>query len=317
MNKISFILKKLMADKISAFAFIIFFIYLIIGICCETYNIVCTVKHNIPVYQKSNIDIRNQPPSKTHILGTDYSGKDVFLKALFSIPTALKVGIIGSGFAALIGVVLGVLAGYFGGKTDDLIVWLYTTFAAMPTLLLILAFAMLIQKGFLPESLKHIFQVFATFLNVEVGMLALYIGIGLTGWVTLCRVTRSEAMKLKKSAYIQAAKSVGCGNFRIIFIHLLPNLFHLVIIYFTMRFAYAIMTEVIVSYLGLGVQMTPSWGKMIADGQQQLWHGVWWEITSATTFMFFLILSLHILGDKLRDILDPQLKENNQSLKKK
>jgi peptide/nickel transport system permease protein len=311
LNKISLILKKILADKISATALIIFIVYLITGIVCESYNIISSTMKTTPIYQKSNIDNRNKPPSKNHILGTDYSGKDVFWKGLFSIPTALKVGIIGSGFAAFIGVILGILAGYFGGKIDDLVVWIYTTFAAMPTLLLILAFAMLIQKGFLPESINNIFKFAANILNVELGMLALYIGIGLTGWVTLCRVTRSETMKLKELGYVQAAKTLGYSNLRIMSFHLLPNLFHLVIIYFTMRFAYAVMTEVIVSYLGLGVQMTPSWGKMIADGQQQLWHGVWWEVTTATAFMFFLVLSLHILGDKLRDILDPQLNESN------
>ncbi len=102
-------------------------------------------------------------------------------------------------------------------------------------------------------------------------------------------------MRLKNSGYIQAAHSLGFSSFRIILKHLLPNIFHIVIIYFTMRFAYAVMTEVIVSYLGLGVQLEPSWGVMIADGQQRLWRGVWWEIAAATGFMFFLVLSLHIL----------------------
>jgi peptide/nickel transport system permease protein len=88
----------------------------------------------------------------------------------------------------------------------------------------------------------------------------------------------------------------------------LPNLMHLVIIYFTMRFAFAIATEVIVSYLGLGVQFEPSWGLMIADGQDSLWRGVWWEVGAATAFMFLLVLALNILGDALRDALDPRLK---------
>ncbi len=140
-------------------------------------------------------------------------------------------------------------------------------------------------------------------------MLALYLGIGITGWVTLCRVVRAETMKLREAAYVQAAKVAGCGNFRIIFKHIIPNLFHLVIIYFTLRFAYAVMTEVIVSYLGLGVQLAPSWGVMIADGQTRLWRGIWWEVATATAFMFFLVLALHLLGDALRDRLDPRLRQ--------
>ncbi|MEG2076632.1 MAG: ABC transporter permease subunit, partial [Victivallaceae bacterium] len=93
---------------------------------------------------------------------------------------------------------------------------------------------------------------------------------------------------------------------KIILRHIVPNLFHLIIIYFTLRFAYAIMTEVIVSYLGLGVQKSPSWGVMIADGQTRLWCGVWWEVAAGSGFMFMLVLALHLLGDALRDILDPQ-----------
>lgn len=257
---------------------------------------------------QGEIENRYKPPSSSNWLGTDYRGKDVFWKAVFGIRTALKIGIIGSAFAAVIGVILGIIAGYYGGKVDDFVVWLYSTFAAMPTLLFILAFALLLQKGFLSEGLSHLFKSFSNSLNIDQGMLALYLGIGLTGWVSLCRVVRGEAMRLKGEAYVQAAKSLGYRTSRIIFIHLLPNLFHLVIIYFTMRFAYAIMTEVIVSYLGLGVELEPSWGVMIADGQQRLWRGVWWEVTAATGFMFFLVLSLHILGDSLRDILDPKLR---------
>jgi peptide/nickel transport system permease protein len=123
----------------------------------------------------------------------------------------------------------------------------------------------------------------------------------------LCRVTRAETFRIREMAYVKAAQtldSVHCASRQA----RIPNLFHLVIIYFTMRFAFAIMTEVIVSYLGLGVQMSPSWGIMISDGQDRLWRGIWWEVGAATFFMFFLVLALNILGDALRDILDPRLK---------
>lgn len=303
-----YVIKRIFSSRLSAFAAITLMIYILAGIACEVYVISCRINKSQPVYMQGEIENRYKPPSSSNWLGTDYRGKDVFWKAVFGIRTALKIGIIGSAFAAVIGVILGIIAGYYGGKVDDFVVWLYSTFAAMPTLLFILAFALLLQKGFLSEGLSHLFKSFSNSLNIDQGMLALYLGIGLTGWVSLCRVVRGEAMRLKGEAYVQAAKSLGYRTSRIIFIHLLPNLFHLVIIYFTMRFAYAIMTEVIVSYLGLGVELEPSWGVMIADGQQRLWRGVWWEVTAATGFMFFLVLSLHILGDSLRDILDPKLR---------
>jgi peptide/nickel transport system permease protein len=303
-----YVLKHIFSRKLSAFAAITLLIYILAGIGCEIYVIACRISDTPPIYMQGEIKKRYSQPSSDHWLGTDYRGKDVFWKAVFGIRTALKVGIIGSAFASMIGVVLGILAGYYGGKIDDIVVWLYSTFAAMPTLLFILAFALLLQKGFLSEGLTSVFKSLSDTLHVDQGMMALYLGIGLTGWVSLCRVVRGEAMRLKREAYIQAAHSLGYRSSRIIFKHLLPNLFHLVIIYFTMRFAYAVMTEVIVSYLGLGVEMEPSWGVMIADGQERLWRGVWWEVTAATGFMFFLVLSLHILGDSLRDILDPKLR---------
>ncbi len=303
-----YVIKGLFANKLSAFATVILLIYLLAGVSAEIYTFYCSSTGSIPIYKESNIDNRYLSPSSDHWLGTDYRGKDVFWKAFFGIRTALKIGIIGSAFAAVIGTFLGIAAGYYGGKTDDVVVWLYSVFASVPTLLFILAFALLLQKGFLSDSLASAFKMLSRKLNSEPGMMALYFGIGLTGWVSLCRVARGEAMRLKNSGYIQACHALGFNSCRIIVKHLLPNIFHIVIIYFTMRFAYAVMTEVIVSYLGLGVEMEPSWGKMISDGQQRLWRGVWWEIAAATGFMFFLVLSLHIIGDSLRDILDPKLR---------
>ena len=99
---------------------------------------------------------------------------------------------------------------------------------------------------------------------------------------------------------------MGVRERAIVFRHILPNVMHLVIIYFTLTFASAIMSEVIVSYLGMGVQSAPSWGVMIADGQDRMWLGVWWEVAAATTFMFLLVLALNVLGDYLRDTIDPR-----------
>ena len=200
------------------------------------------------------------------------------------------------------------LAGYYGGKTDDFAVWIYSTFASMPSLLFILAFALLVSKGFLSPTLERGFALLAKGLRTEPGMLAVYLGIGLTGWVSLCRVVRAEAMKLRDRQYVLAARAMGLSDFRILTRHILPNLAHLIIVYFTMRFAFAVMTEVIVSYLGLGVQFEPSWGVMIADGQERLWRGIWWEVGGATAFMFVLVLALNLLGDALRDVLDPRLR---------
>lgn len=281
--------------------------FLIFSLFAEGYSIYCKNFNAEPVYERSDDNARNLPPSFSHPLGTDYLGRDVATRALFASKTAVKVGLVASLIAVLTGVTLGLLAGYYGGWIDDVVTWIYSTFASMPTLLFILAFTFLVTKGFLFEPLTATFNTFSAAFNTEPGMMAVYLGIGLTGWVSLCRVVRAETMKIRELQYIQAAKSLGVRDFKILFRHILPNVMHLVIIYFTMRFAFAIMTEVIVSYLGLGAQGEPSWGVMISDGVGQLWRGIWWGVGAATLFMFVLVLSLNILGDALRDALDPRI----------
>ncbi|OGV48223.1 MAG: hypothetical protein A2X49_05190 [Lentisphaerae bacterium GWF2_52_8] len=301
------VLRKLLQDKIAAISLALVLLYAGIAFAGEAYSVYCRIAKQQPFYSIGKIEDRFQPPSAKHLFGTDYMGRDVLSRAIAGTRTAVKIGVIASLLSVAIGVTLGALAGYFGSWIDDFVVWIYSTFAAMPTLLFILAFALLVNKGFLFPPAALAFKKISSLMNMDPGMMAVYLGIGLTGWVSLCRVVRAETLRLRETAYVQAAKSLGYRSFRIITRHVIPNLFHLVIIYFTMRFAFAIMTEVIVSYLGLGVQLEPSWGVMIADGQERLWRGVWWEVGAATIFMFFLVLPLNILGDALRDVLDPRL----------
>ena len=302
-------MRRLCKEKLSLFCLIVVAAYFVTALGVEGYSIYCRKVNTQPVYDIGKMEDRFQPPSTGHLMGTDYLGRDVFMRALAGTATAIKVGALASLISAVIGVLLGTVAGYFGGWIDELVVWLYSTFDSMPTLLFILAFALLVSKGFLYPPLAASFAALSAALNTDPGMMAVYLGIGITGWVSLCRVVRGETLKLRECGYIQAAQVAGQNSIRIITRHIIPNLFHLVIIYFTMRFAFAIMTEVIVSYLGLGVQRVPSWGVMIADGQERLWRGIWWEVAAATGFMFLLVLCLNMLGDALRDTLDPKLKD--------
>ena len=302
------VMRRLCKEKLSLFCLIVVAAYFATALGVECYSIYCRKVNTQPVYDIGKMEDRFQPPSTGHLMGTDYLGRDVFMRALAGTATAIKVGALASLISAVIGVLLGTVAGYFGGWIDELVVWLYSTFDSMPTLLFILAFALLVSKGFLYPPLAASFAALSAALNTDPGMMAVYFGIGITGWVSLCRVVRGETLKLRECGYVQASQVGGQNSFRIITRHIIPNLFHLVIIYFTMRFAFAIMTEVIVSYLGLGVQRVPSWGVMIADGQERLWRGIWWEVAAATGFMFLLVLCLNMLGDALRDTLDPKLK---------
>ena len=241
-----------------------------------------------PAYQKTNLDMAYQPPGPGHWMGTDGLGRDVMQRLVQGVRIAYKVGIITSLIAIPIGVFLGCLAGFFGGKVDDVIVWLYSTFASMPGLLFILAIAMVVPGN---------------------GLLGVYLGIGLTTWVGLCRLVRGEVMKHKGQTYVQAAKALGIGSGRIMFKHILPNIMHVVIVTFTLRFPAAVGTEVIMSYLGIGVQGEPSWGLMIDSARMRLWQGMWWEMTFVTLALFLLVLAFNLLGDALRDALDPRLND--------
>ncbi len=300
--------RNLLKQKFAGTALLVCAGFLLLAVFGEIYSAYCRSTGRIPVYEQTAPDKRNLPPGKEFLCGTDYLGRSVLTRAVFGAKTAVKVGVIASLISAAVGVLLGLYAGYKGGKTDDVIVWIYSTFASMPTLLFILAFSLLVAKGFLFPPLREGFALLAAALGTETGMLAVYLGIGLTGWVELCRVVRAETMKLRETQYVQAAKTLGVREGRILFRHILPNLTHLIIVYATMRFAFAVMTEVIVSYLGFGAQRDPSWGCMISQGQSQLWRGIWWEAGTATIFMLVLVLALNILGDALRDAADPRLK---------
>ncbi|MBR2626131.1 MAG: ABC transporter permease [Lentisphaeria bacterium] len=290
--------KSFFSDKWGTAALIAVILYVAVALCMEIYTACCRYNDLTPAYNISSGECY-EPPSLAHWCGTDYQGRDVLLRCAAGCASALKTGISAGIIAVLIGVTLGMVSGYFGGRTDELTVWLFSIFAAMPTLLFILAFALLTGSDFLAPSTAKILTFIADILNTEPAMLGVYLAIGLTGWVTLCKVVRGETMKLKNLPYVKAAKVAGAGNFTIIRRHILPNVFHLVIIYFTTLFASAVMLEVIVSYLGLGGQNIPSWGLMISDGQSRLWAGVWWEITAASLALFILVLALNTLSDSL------------------
>jgi ABC-type dipeptide/oligopeptide/nickel transport system permease subunit len=228
----------------------------------------------------------NLSPSTEHWFGTDIFGRDVFIKVIHGTKIAMSVGLMTALIAIPIGVTLGSLAGYFGGWVDDLITWLYTTFSSIPNIMLLISITMILGKG--------IFSV--------------YIALGATSWVTLCRLIRGEVIKHKEREYVQAAGAIGGNHFRKLFLHILPNVTHIIIINTSLQFQFAIKSEVILSYLGLGVQGEPSWGTMIDDAKLELTRGIWWQLAGATFAMFLIVLAFNLLGDALRDSLDPKLK---------
>ncbi len=243
-----------------------------------------------------------EPPSAGNILGTDFLGQSGLRKTLYGAKVSLTVAFWASVISLGIGVPLGAIAGYFRGVVDEIVVWIYTTLSSIPYILLILAFA-LVLKG------KTIDLGWAGLGIVELsGITTVYLAIGLTSWVGICRLIRAEVMKHKNQQYVLAARSYGCSNMRIIFRHLMPNVFHIVIINLSLRFVSFIQAEVILSFLGLGEKDRPSWGAMIDTARLELPKGHWWEMTAATLAIFFISLALNVFGDALRDSLDPKLR---------
>ena len=167
-------------------------------------------------------------PSLSNIFGTDLFGRSVFLKTIKGTEVAMSVGLVTAVISMIIGVALGATAGYFGGKVDEIIVWFYTTVTSIPYIMLLVAITFILGKG----------------------LIAVYLALGLSSWVNLCRLIRGEVIRHKDREYVHAASSVGVGEFAKLFKHIIPNVLHIVIINFSLQFQVAIKSEVILSYLG-------------------------------------------------------------------
>ena len=223
-----------------------------------------------------------QPPSSEHFLGTDGTGRDVFARLVHGTSVSMKVGFISMGIVATIGIVLGALAGYFGGWIDIVLSRFTEIIMCFPTFFLILA-----VLAWLPPRIENVMIV-----------------IGCTRWVAIARYARGEFLKLRHQDYAIAARALGAGPGRIIFRHLLPNSLAPVTVSVTFGIASAILVEAGLSWLGFGVQPPqPSWGNLLQEG-----YGDWAAhmILGACVAIFAAVLSFNLVGDTLRDVIDPR-----------
>jgi peptide/nickel transport system permease protein len=248
--------------------------------------------------------------SGPYALGTDQLGRSVLSLALRGTTTAMWIGTVAALLSCAIGTVLGAVAGYFGKWVDAVVVWLFTTVESIPYLLLLLAFAYVLKKnpGFVTwyES-----GVPARDLHVSLGLFTMVVALGATSWVGVCRTVRGEFLRQRDRDYVVAARALGVPVGRIVFRHVLPNVLHLVIVSFSLLFVSSVKFEVILSFLGLGMEAgEASWGAMISQARLELLREpmVWWQLTTATVFMFGLVLCVNLFADALRDALDPRMK---------
>lgn len=228
-----------------------------------------------------------EPPSLSFakILGTDIFGRSILYKILAGTETAMTIGFIVTGISLPIGITLGALAGYYGGRIDAGIVWLYSVISSVPSILLIVGISYVLEKG----------------------IVAICIALGAVSWVGLCRLIRGEVLKHRNREYVLAVRLLGAGDAIIIFRHILPNVIHLAIVTASLLVLSSIKSEVILTFLGVGIQDGASWGTMITDATGELVTGIWWPLAGVTTAMFVIIYALNVAGDALRDALDPKL----------
>ncbi len=220
----------------------------------------------------------------SHWLGTDKLGRDVLYLAFKGVKVALLVGGLTSLIVIPLALLFGVSAGYFGGRLDDAVFFVMSTLAAIPGILLLIALITALGKG-----------------TVQV-----CIALGVTSWVSFARLARAETLKLREADYVQAARALGVPDRTIIMRHILPNLSHLMVITFALLFTALVLSETILAYLGIGVD--GSWGQMIDQARDELSRDpiIWWNLFGASVALFVLVLCVNLVGDAVRDILDPR-----------
>ncbi len=233
-------------------------------------------------------EVRLSPPSSEHFFGTDHFGRDIFSRIMYGSRISFKVSVISVSIALTAGLILGLLAGYFGGMVDIIISRIIEVMFSFPDIILAL-----IVMAVLGPNITN-----------------LMIAIGIVYTPIFARITRGAVLEIKNSLFIEATKSLGANTLRIILIHILPNILAPVIIQTTLSLAFAMLSEAALSFLGFGVEPDmPSWGIMLKDGKAWITSG-WWLTIFPGIAITLCVLSFNLMGDGLRDALDPKLANN-------
>src|SRR3954454_21927071 len=228
--------------------------------------------------------------------GGDRWGRDVLAKAIKGSQVSIAVGVVAALCATLIGTLLGALAGFYGRWVNDILEWLYNVFTSIPAILLVFTLAAVLRSGPLAS-------LFAS------GIWTVVIILSFTGWTGMYRLVRAEYMKHRSREYVLAAQAIGASAASRMFVHILPNVSHVILVQLSLLVVAFIKVEVILSFLGLGVPIDMvSWGTMLSEAQTELVIGKWWQLAAATAFMAIFLTAFSMLTDSLRDALDPKLR---------
>ena len=239
-------------------------------------------------YTFDGMDLHNRlaPPSRAHLLGTDEAGRDVLTRMLYGSRVSLLVGIVPTVISMLAGAILGIIAGYSGGRTDAVIMRIADVMLAFPSM----------------------FLAMAIMYTLGDGMINIFLALALVNWASVARIVRAETLKLKETEFVEAARSIGVGKLVIMLRHIFPNCAPSLIVLFTLNIPSAILSESSLSFLSIGIKPPQaSWGLMVNAGRQFLYSQPWLSLSPSVAIMV-VVLAFNFLGDGLRDVLDPHLK---------
>lgn len=275
------IYRMLIKNKMAMVGLIILIILILLAVFADV------IANYDTVVIKQNLSERLMAPNSKHWLGTDEFGRDIFARLIHGARVSLKVGILAVSLAIVLGGILGAISGFYGGKIDNIIMRIMDIFLAVPSILLAIA----IVSALGPSIIN------------------LMIAISVSSVPRYARIVRASVLSIRDQEFVEAAKAIGASNTRIIFKHIIPNSLAPVIVQGTLGVASAILSTAGLSFIGLGIQPPdPEWGSMLSGGRQYLRYA-WWVTTFPGVAIMITILSLNLLGDGLRDALDPRLKQ--------
>ncbi len=301
--------KRLLRNKLAVFGLIVLAIMLVAVIIGPSI-IYWTTGFTYDFIPATGNLVRSFPPSLQHPMGTDDQGRDLLARVLQGGRISLAVGVISTIVSLFIGVSYGAVAGYLGGRVDNIMMRIVDIIYAIPYILIVIVLLKVFEKDNTPEFIKWISSLVGGANNSGMSQIfLLFFSLGLVSWLTMARVVRGQILSLKNQEFVLAARATGVSTLGIIFKHLVPNALGPVIVYATLTVPSVMLSEAFLSFLGIGVQPPyASWGSLAADGIKNLAIFPWQMIFPGVT-MALTLFSLNFLGDGLRDALDPQTRK--------
>jgi len=250
-------------------------------------------------------DAQFQPPTAKHWFGTDVHGRDLLTRVFYGARISLIVGAVGACVSLLIGVSWGSIAGYVGGRTDNSMMRMVDILYALPSIIFVIVLKSIFEK----DVKAWLGKTFSPEIASYASMVFLFIGLGAVSWLTMARIVRGQVLSLRTRNFVEASKVLGASHLRILWKHVLPNVYGVIIVYLTLTVPAIILYESFLSYLGLGIQPPQaSWGSLIAEGAQQInpIRIYWWLLIFPGATLVSTLLALNFVGDGLRDAFDPR-----------